>query len=112
MVAPRTESANEPAMPPRTVAMTTASDQPGRAATVPMRSAPTTEASVPRAVTAPDVPGGTGCHRTTCRGEPGASEPISVPQVSLAALASAPPPTAYQPGQGRIREPAAASVNR
>lgn len=61
-----------------------------RQAAIDMVTAPANEASRPRGVTAPDVPGGTGRKVVMCTGQKVLRDPISVAQVSAVAAARQP----------------------
>ena len=75
-----------------------------------MTPAPTSEASRPAPVTAPDVPGATRRPVTTRRGVPPNLVPSSVAQVSACAVARAPVSSAHPAGEAprTSRAPAAA----
>src|SRR5581483_253631 len=110
-VAPRTESAVDPTMPPTIAATAACAGHPSAIAAAPTNTAPATAAKVPGTVTPPDIPAVTGRQVIIDRGSALALVPISVAQVSDVDAASAPAPTACQMVVGQSTNAPAATAN-
>src|SRR3954469_3412609 len=108
-VAPRTESAKAPAIPPTA----TAAKGTGQVASVTstaMNTAPASAARLPSAVRPPDVPAGTPLNERIETGPVLESVPTSVAHVSAVEAAIAPAPSASHSGDGEARCPRAATA--